>query len=346
VSAWSSLRASTAYADLLAVSERLGRDPLQVQGPGGNTSLKENGAMWVKASGLWLAEARARDIMVPVDADALTAALHEDTPDVAFVPDGESASALRPSIETSFHAALPWPVVIHTHCVATIALAVRTDAETVIAERLGDLGAAFVPYVKPGRDLTRAILAHSAPATRVIVLGNHGLICCGDNPVSTETLLRTVSTRLEPHALPEPGTIDPHLADQLAGTDWMPAPAEAQPLARDPVQLGFAGGATLYPDHLVFLGPGVAIADHDDVGTATEQAARLSPPRRLLLFPGRGAAIPKDSDAGTKALARALGDVVARIAPGAEVNRLTQEQEADLLNWDAEAYRRSLSAAS
>ncbi len=52
MSAWSRLRTSTAYADLLAVSERLGRDPLQVQGPGGNTSLKENGAMWVKASGL------------------------------------------------------------------------------------------------------------------------------------------------------------------------------------------------------------------------------------------------------------------------------------------------------
>ena len=345
MSAWSRLRASEAYADLLAVSERLGRDPLQVQGPGGNTSLKENGAMWVKASGMWLAETRSRDIMVPVDAGALTAALDDDAPDTAFVPDGEHASGLRPSIETSFHAALPWPVVIHTHCVATIAAAVRADAETVVAEKLGDLGASFVPYVKPGRDLTRAILARTRPTTRIVVLGNHGLICCGADATSAEALLRKVSARFKPGTLPETRTIDPDLVDQLAGTDWMPAPEQAQPLARDPVQLGLAGGATLYPDHLVFLGPGVAIADDDDVQIATERAARLAPPRKLLLFPGRGAAIPKDSDAGVKALARALGDVVSRIAPGAEINRLTQAQEADLLNWDAEAYRRSLSAA-
>lgn len=68
MSTWSDLRRSPLYQRLLVVSERLGRDPLQVQAAGGNTSVKRDGAMWVKASGTWLADARERDIMVAVDA--------------------------------------------------------------------------------------------------------------------------------------------------------------------------------------------------------------------------------------------------------------------------------------
>ena len=57
-------------AELAAFSAELGRDPEQVQAAGGNTSLKEDGVLWVKASGLWLADALTRDIFVPVALDA------------------------------------------------------------------------------------------------------------------------------------------------------------------------------------------------------------------------------------------------------------------------------------
>ena len=40
-----------------ALSARLGQDRLQVQGPGGNTSVKQDDVMWVKASGTELADA-------------------------------------------------------------------------------------------------------------------------------------------------------------------------------------------------------------------------------------------------------------------------------------------------
>lgn len=40
--------------DLNALAASLGRDPLVVQGPGGNISLKRDGVMWVKASGTWM----------------------------------------------------------------------------------------------------------------------------------------------------------------------------------------------------------------------------------------------------------------------------------------------------
>ena len=38
----------------------IGADPLLVQGAGGNVSWKEDGTLWIKASGKWLAGAPAR----------------------------------------------------------------------------------------------------------------------------------------------------------------------------------------------------------------------------------------------------------------------------------------------
>ena len=64
-------------AELAAFSAELGSDPEQVQAAGGNTSLKEGGRLWVKASGLWLADALTRDIFVPV---ALEPVLPESRP--------------------------------------------------------------------------------------------------------------------------------------------------------------------------------------------------------------------------------------------------------------------------
>ena len=65
---------------LLALSERIGRDPALVQGPGGNTSIKRKGIMTIKASGTWLAHAREKPIMVPVRLEPLLEAVAKDDP--------------------------------------------------------------------------------------------------------------------------------------------------------------------------------------------------------------------------------------------------------------------------
>jgi rhamnose utilization protein RhaD (predicted bifunctional aldolase and dehydrogenase) len=66
------------------------------------------------------------------------------------------------------------------------------------------------------------------------------------------------------------------------------------------------------------------------------------PPPPLLLVPGRGALIARAAGAGNRALARCLGDVLARAPEGATFNYLTAEENAELIDWDAEKYRRAL----
>src|SRR5689334_12532351 len=151
------MNADPEFRALRALSARLGRNPLRTQAAGGNTSLKRDGVMWIKASGTWLAEAEIRDIMVPVALDPLRQALDRRDPRAEkatdFVLGALNPSGLRPSVETSVHAVIPQAVVVHIHCVATVAMAVRTDAERAIGECLDGLpGLAwtFVPYIKPG----------------------------------------------------------------------------------------------------------------------------------------------------------------------------------------------------
>src|ERR671938_81943 len=57
---------SSDISALLRFSARIGRDPLLVQASSGNTSLKLNGTLWIKASGKWLAKADQQEILVPV----------------------------------------------------------------------------------------------------------------------------------------------------------------------------------------------------------------------------------------------------------------------------------------
>ena len=53
------------FTAFCALSARLGRDPLQVQGPGGNTSIKDRETLWIKASGTELADAETKQIFSP-----------------------------------------------------------------------------------------------------------------------------------------------------------------------------------------------------------------------------------------------------------------------------------------
>lgn len=336
-------------ARLKAVSARLGGDPLRIQGPGGNTSVKEGAKMWIKASGTELAEAERRDIFVVVDLERMRAAMDADAaeadqPALFTLESG----ALRPSIETSLHAVFPQRVVLHAHCVDTIALAIRADARERLAERLVRIPHGFAPYVKPGATLAKAVRASGGVEAGVVVLGNHGLIVAGDTVEAASDLFDRVTAAVaaEPAASPSP---DMAALEQAGGCSYAP-PAADHPLhgvALSPYRLQAALKGSLYPDHVIFCG--VAATALGTGKSADDLVARLSaeglaaPP--LLLVPGRGALIARDASAGARALARCLGDVLARVPEDAPLTYLTERQNAELIDWDAEKYRRALNVS-
>jgi hypothetical protein len=239
---------------------------------------------------------------------------------------------LRPSIETSFHAALEAPVVFHTHCVATLA---RSTAPIPAAD-LDAHKLVHVPYYKPGADLARAILEVWQPGAKGVVLGNHGLIVTGETVAEAEDRMETISQHFETGNAPERAP-DPVLANDLEGTGWTVLGAGATTaLAFDPEALKMAAGPAFFPDQVIFLGPepfraGIPVAVPD------------GPPSSLALFPGRGAAVPAGTTPAGLALAEIMGEVVFRLPD--TPSRLTMTQTLELLGWDAEKHRQALEKA-
>jgi rhamnose utilization protein RhaD (predicted bifunctional aldolase and dehydrogenase) len=323
-------------AELEVLSSTLGRDPEQVQAAGGNTSLKADGVLWVKASGLWLADAGSRDIFVPVDLGRVLAGVADDLADpvAAAVLQDLNPEGLRPSIETTLHALLPHAVVVHTHSVRTIALAIREDAEARLAERLDGLPWAYVPYCKPGLPLTRAVAAKVRGRTvDVLVLGNHGLVVGASSVASADRLLREVERRLDAPRLVLPAG-DPARLDAPGLRPVRHAAAHG--LAMDPEVVARVGRGSLYPDHVIFLGPATAILGDE---AAAERGTKL------FLAPGAGALVPSDAIPSADELALCLALVMERVPPDARLRYLTPEDEAELMNWDAEKYRQALARA-
>lgn len=337
---------------LKALSARVGADPLLVQAAGGNTSLKQDGVMWIKASGTWLQHAGERDIFVPVAIDPLLRALERDDPACEsctdFVRGDLNSPGLRPSIETTVHASFAHKVVLHVHCIETISWAVREDAEARLQEKLAGFAWAFVPYRRPGLPLAKEIRLRLKPETNVLVLGNHGLVVAADTVAEAERLLdRAVQAVVKPARRPvSPDTAA--LAELARGTRYAPSPdVIVQSLAFDAQSLAQARKGTLYPDHIVFLGAGIAVAEEGEApARAAERIGRAGRPEpKLIVVPGKGVLLPADATPAMHAMARCLADVGLRLTQADPVRVLTPEEELALVNWDAEKYRQSLPAA-
>lgn len=337
-------------ADLDRFSALIGRDPEQVQAAGGNTSLKADGILWVKASGLWLADALARDVFVPVRLDEVLAGVAADIADpVGPAVIGElNPGGLRPSIETTLHALLPHRVVVHTHSVRTLAFAIREDGPERLTERLDGLAWAFVPYRKPGLPLTRDIAAilRDRPGADVLVLGSHGLVVGAATVDAAVALLAEVERRLEAPALLAPAPDRPALAHAAAALGLREvAHDRAHTVATDPRRTARAIWGSLYPDHVIFLGPAaVALPTGDADATATVEAATARG-AKLFVLSGAGLLLPRDAIRSADELALCLALVLERVPDEAALRRLTPGDEADLLDWDAEKYRQALAGA-
>ena len=183
--------------DLKRCSAEIGANRLLVQAAGGNTSIKQDGVMWIKASGMQLANALDQDMFVAVDLPAMAKDI-ESSPHFADEPQRYliEKNGLRPSIETSLHAVFQQRVVLHAHCVNTIAIAVLQNAENALAIRLQNFNWAFVPYAKPGAELARSVKRVLRPETNVVVLGNHGLLVTGETVSEALDLLMRVHLAL------------------------------------------------------------------------------------------------------------------------------------------------------
>lgn len=318
----------------------LGKNPLIVQGAGGNISWKDGETLWVKASGKRLVDAKAANIFVPVDLYALRIAIQKK--DFNATPLVLGGASMRPSIETNLHALMPHKIVMHLHSVEILAALVKEGCQEEVNSRMSDsVGWRFVEYFKPGPDLARAIFNAGVDfKTQVIFLRNHGVIVGADSIEEVDQILRillnifhTLPTELNVSLVSE----EFKLPDCFNGYVLIQDACIQQLALNSNFIKNLSDNWAICPDHVVFLGPSPIIYSKNDVLSGVINSQQVRP--ALIFIEGIGVySLPEFSKAQFEQL-RFYWDVVVRTDITSKVSTLNEDEVCELINWDAEKYR-------
>jgi len=365
-------------AELISLTRRYGGNPDYVLAGGGNTSLKEQGILYVKASGSAMAVIE-EDGFVKMDQaklDAVWSAGYPDDPEeredraLADLMDarlpGEDA---RPSVETLLHSLIPFRYVVHTHPALVNAVTCARGGEQAVRELLGER-ALWIPVVNPGyilaktiRDALDARLAADRTFPDYIVLQNHGVFTGGETPGEVDRRYESLMGVLESRITETPDLkelpADPVLAGVLeeavrraygeeAGFDFYRLrqcdPWLASKEATAPVF------TALTPDHIVYMGheplwigegePRVMAQQLEDGVAAYEERYGKKP--KTILIQNRG--IVSCGETGrTALLAKTLFRDAVRVAVMSGSFGGVQFMPSDKIdfinNWEVEKYR-------
>jgi rhamnose utilization protein RhaD (predicted bifunctional aldolase and dehydrogenase) len=336
------MNGTTEIDELLHLSARAGANPLLVQASSGNTSVKIDNTLWIKASGKWLAHAAHEDMLVPIPLEELRQTLRTGA-EFAGAGGWVNGSYVRASIETAMHAVLPQRVVVHVHSVNTIAWAVRHDGPERLAERLAGLRWSWIPYVSSGLPLARRIenAMDERPGSDIFVLANHGLVICGDDCAAAEALLNIVEQRLAVSPRINPAWDSDFLARFGAQSRWnVPDSADLHTLATDAVSRRILAGGILYPCQAMFLGTRVeSMPDCEFLPDGVEEFEHERSIPAFGIVEGRGVVTNRRITASQRCVLNGLLQVVQRIDALAPIRYLSDTEVLNLLNEDAHNYQ-------
>lgn len=199
---------------LVEFSRRYGSNPELVLAGGGNTSMKENGVLYVKGSGCSLSTIRSVDF-VAMNLDKLLTICGKQYPtedkerEAMFLADVSAAKLpgeerKRPSVEALLHALFPQRYVLHLHPALINGLTCGADGRRIAAELFP--GVIWVNACRPGYTLAKRLADKIGPGTDTVLLQNHGVFFAADTPEGLAKLLDGMILVLKaelPRDLPE-----------------------------------------------------------------------------------------------------------------------------------------------
>ena len=274
----------TDLTDLIEMSRRFGGDPEYLLAGGGNTSQKEGGKLYVKASGTSLAEITEKGFVI-MAMEALEAIWSKTYPEesapreAAILADmmaarlpGETA---RPSVEALLHSLIRGRFVIHTHPALVNGITCGRSGEAAMTELFGE-EALWVPLVEPGfilaREIRQRLAAHEKRTgvyPRILFLQNHGLFVSAETREEVYALHDSIREKVLSKVGLRPEGVFTGLAPELLARARKAAeaaygkPLEVCGTAGPDLEM-FAAGEEAFeplrlpfnPDQIVYSGPG------------------------------------------------------------------------------------------
>ncbi len=196
-------------AAIAELSQEFGQETY-VRGGGGNTSCKTDEILFIKPSGVTLAE-MTPDTFAGLDRARLDKLFGETFPaDVnkreRAVLEFITATVLperkgRPSVEAPLHHCFPQTFVVHTHPAVVNGLTCSQNGPEICARLFPD--AMWLPVIEPGYTLgarvhgeLRAYAEKHGRAPDMLFLANHGIFIAGNAPEEIRARYRDVMTKL------------------------------------------------------------------------------------------------------------------------------------------------------
>lgn len=192
--------------ELIEISKYYGGNKDYVIAGGGNTSFKDSGTIWIKASGQALAD-MTEDGLVAMNREKLhviSSNTYSDDPSEReeqvkadmFLSILEPGKNRRPSVETSLHEIISYKFVVHLHPTLINGLLCSRNSKNLIQKLFGDT-VLFVPYTDPGYILFKKLESEISSYRHrfshdpgIIFLENHGVFVGAD---STEEIKKIYS---------------------------------------------------------------------------------------------------------------------------------------------------------
>lgn len=242
--------------NLVEYSRKYGSNPDLVVAGGGNTSMKEDGVLYVKGSGCKLATINPEDF-VKMDISKLKATLAKTYPEndaereKEFLADCGSAKlpgeeAKRPSVEALLHALFPQRYVLHLHPALVNGLTCGNDGEAWAKKLFPN--AIWVESCKPGYTLAKSLDGKIDETIDTVLLQNHGVFFAAETPEELAVLLENMIDTLKAQL---PG----ELPEDLAPADL------SKPFT---------------PDHIVYCGLGPDLPDTENARLCYKDAQKIT----------------------------------------------------------------------
>jgi len=194
---------------LIKISQYFGNNPDYIIAGGGNTSFKNQDTLWVKASGVYLADIGIEGFVM-LSREKLRAMETKDYSKDPMLREQEvkndliaatiAPEGLRPSVETSLHNLIEYPYVVHTHMTLVNAMMCSNHAKQEVEERFGS-EALYVEYTDPGYILFKKLQDRIGNYHNkygmdpgIIFLQNHGVFVGADTTEEIKAMYDSIES--------------------------------------------------------------------------------------------------------------------------------------------------------
>jgi NAD(P)-dependent dehydrogenase (short-subunit alcohol dehydrogenase family)/rhamnose utilization protein RhaD (predicted bifunctional aldolase and dehydrogenase) len=353
-------------AALAAASRRYGGDLEFVFLGGGNTSVKTADTLYIKPSGVRLAEIDATDF-IPMSRGGIRRLFAADMPAgsgerEALVKDMMASCVQppgvgRPSVEAPLHELMEYKYVVHLHPAKvngmTCAVAGEETCRRLFPEAL------WVDYIDPGATLALAmkeVYDGLGRQPQVVFLQNHGVFVAADTIEESENHSTAMMGRLEEcyAAAGVPVLLRQEEPELAAAAELLPtlrgllADSGSLPLLHTAARSFEVADGPLTPDHMVYARAfPCAVGDSGAEVQAYRRGRGMSP--RLLVLPG-------GAICGVGGSLQSAEGVLVAARDAALVRQLTEafggprylgdRERLFIENWEVESYRQKVASAS